>query len=130
MNKSYSVGKGEFWTIEAFEFDVNEALEDGYITEGERYEDIDTYYCESVNDIALDDFVGDLIDTYQPDTIIRINCVPRRYADFIYNHDEEYFEEVTDYGEDCLGGIEMVYDGNKLMSEEEFLESGASALPH
>ena len=110
MTTTLELGKAEFWTIEAFEFEY----EDGYFYEGERCEDLDTYWFKEV---------GGTLDQYFQDQChnnlgihdhVRVSLIPRRWATI-----EDGFP--TDYGDDCLGREDYIWNGTELLTEEEYI---------
>ena len=119
---SYSVGKGEFYTVEAFWVEYNK--EEGYFeeTDDERVEILEDYYVEEING-AMGDYVENLVKEVKeggftvPDgKFVKIYFYGRRHCDFTYNHEESYYEEV-EYGDTCMAQEEFIYDGNSVFIE-------------
>ena len=110
MTTTLELGKAEFWTIEAFEFEY----EDECFYEGERCEDLDTYWFKGV---------GGTLDQYFQDQChnnlgihdhVMVNVIPRRYATIVDG-------EVIDYGDDCLGIETYIWNGEELLTQEEYI---------
>ena len=119
---TYSVGKGEFYTVEAFWVEYNK--EEGYFeeTDDERVEILEDYYVEEING-AIGDYVEKLVSeaqeggfTVPEGKFVKIYFYGRRYRDFTYNHEESYYEEV-EYGDTCMAQEEFIYDGNSVFIE-------------
>ena len=115
MTETLELGKGEFFTIEAFEFE----LEDGYFYEGERCEAVDFYWHEHEifdNCDTLDEYVKFVCESYlTEDDQVRVSVIPRKWATFVDGLLEEY-------GDDCLGRVDYIWNGSKLITEEEFIK--------
>ena len=119
---TYSVGKGEFYTVESFWVEYNK--EEGYFeeTDDERVEILEDYYVEEING-AMGDYVEDLVKeakeggfTVPDGKFVKIYFYGRRHCDFTYNHEESYYEEV-EYGDTCMAQEEFIYDGNSVFIE-------------
>ena len=104
-----NLSKGQFFTIEAFEFEY----EDGYFYEGERCEDVDTYWYEGVGG-TLDQYVDqECNNNLNEDNHVMVRVIPRRWATIVDGIPE-------DYGDDCLGIESYIWNGKELVSEEEY----------
>ena len=114
MTETLELGKGEFFTIEAFEFE----FEDGYFYEGERCEAVDCYWHEhTIFDgcDTLDEYVKCVCESeLTEDDHVRVSVIPRRYATFVDGLLEEY-------GDDCLGREDYIWTGSELITEEEYI---------
>ena len=112
MTNTIELGKAEFWTIESHYISV----EDDYIYEEERNEDIDTYWFEQMGG-TLDQYFQDQCDNnLDEDTVCRVSLIPRRWATI-----EDGIP--TDYGDDCLGREDFIWNGKELITEDEYIES-------
>ena len=108
------LGKGEFYTIEAFTF----TLEDGIIYEEERDEELDTYWYDEpiFEGQQLDEYVLSLCyDCLSSDAPRIVDVIARRYATI-----EDGFP--TDYGDSTLDSNRYIWTGKKLVTEEEYTE--------
>ena len=104
------LGKAEFYTIEAFEF----TFEDDWFYEGERCEDVDTYWFESVGG-TLGEYVMDQCNNnLNEDDHVMVSIIPRRWATI-----ENGIP--TDYGDDCLGREDYIWNGYDLLTQEEYI---------
>ena len=119
---TYSVGKGEFYTVEAFWVEYNEDGEYFEETDNERVEILEDYYVEEING-AIGDYVEKLVSeaqeggfTVPEGKFVKIYFYGRRHCDFTYNHEEGYYEEV-EYGDTCMAQEEFIYDGNSVFIE-------------
>ena len=110
----YEAKKGEFYTVEAF--NVTWDYEEEAWVEGERFEDIDTYYVEEIENYGINEFIEKLLEEVglEDNQTIRIDFVPRKYAQFTYNHKNEHYEEV-EYGDSCMGVEEYVCEANEVI---------------
>ena len=110
MTNTIELGKAQFWTIEAFQFEY----EDDCFYEGERCEDVDTYWYEGVSD-NLDEYVREVCDlnlTYLDH--VMVSLIPRRWATIVDGIPE-------DYGDDCLGREDYIWNGRELLTQEEYI---------
>jgi hypothetical protein len=111
MTKTINLGKAEFFTVEAFQFE----FEDECFYEGERCEDVDHYWYEQLGG-TLDGFVKEICDmNLTEDDHVIVRVIPRRWATIVDN-------EVEDYGDDCLGIESYIWNGKELVSEEEYTQ--------
>ena len=110
MTETLELGKGEFYTIEAFYFE----LEDGYFYETEACESVDTYWCEQVGG-TLDQYIRDeCYNNLTKDDRVMVSVVPRRYATFVDGLLDEY-------GDSCMGQEDYIWNGTKLITQEEYI---------
>ena len=110
MTETLELGKGEFYTIEAFYFE----LEDGYFYETEACESVDTYWCEQVGG-TLDQYIRDeCYNNLTEDDRVMVSVVPRRYATFVDGLLDEY-------GDSCMGQEDYIWNGTKLITQEEYI---------
>ena len=110
MTTTVELGKAQFWTIESFQFEY----EDDCFYEGERCEDVDTYWYEGVSD-NLDEYVREVCDlnlTYLDH--VMVSLIPRRWATIVDGIPE-------DYGDDCLGREDYIWNGRELLTQEEYI---------
>tara|TARA_B100002019_G_C21211634_1_gene569770 strand:+ start:490 stop:855 length:366 start_codon:yes stop_codon:yes gene_type:complete len=109
MTQTIELGKAEFITIEAFEFE----LEDGCIYEGERIEAIDTYWYEQMG-CDLYDYVYELCsNNLEKDEEAVIQIIPRRWATIVDG-------ELEDCGDSCLGQEEFIWVDGNLFTQEQY----------
>lgn len=104
--------KGEFFTVEAFRFEV----EDGEVVEEERNEDIDTFWHSQMS-MGLMEFVLSECRECLGEGPTLIDLSPRTYAELDDNG------ELEDYGDTCMGTERYIWTGEELTPEEEYLES-------
>ena len=121
MTETLELGKGEFYTIEAFYFE----LEDGCFYETELYEAVDCYWHEHTifdNCDTLDEYVKHICETnLTEDDRVMVSVVPRRYAIFVDGLLDEY-------GDSCMGQEDYIWNGTKLITQEEYItEASLSA---
>ena len=111
MMLNLELGKGQFWTIEAFQFEY----EDECFYEGERCEDVDTYWFEQVGG-TLDQYFRDQCNNnLGKDDHVIVSLIPRRWATIVDGIPE-------DYGDDCLGREDYVWNGYELLTQEEYID--------
>ena len=105
--------KGEFYTIEAFEFE----LEDGYIYEANRDEDLDTYWYENAifEGQSLMEYVTALCYDCLKDNVRIVDVNARRWATIVDGF-------VEDYGDSALDCNRYVWTGKRLVSECDYTE--------
>ena len=109
MTQTLELGKAQFFTIEAFEFEY----EDGCFYEEERCEDVDTYWFEQVGG-TLDEYVRqECMNNLDEDNHVMVSVIPRRWATIVDGVPEEY-------GDDCLGREDYIWNGKELISQEEY----------
>ena len=108
MTQTLELGKAEFFTIEAFYFE----LEDGYFYEEDRCETIDTYWYVGLGS-SLQETLEDEVSKLEEDEICRVSIIPRRWATIEDG-------EVIEYGDDCMGREDYIWNGKELVSEEEY----------
>ena len=108
--QTIELGKAQFWTIEAFYFE----LEDGYFYEGERCEDVDAYWFPQVGGTLEEYFNDQCNNNLGEDDLVRVSLIPRRWATI-----EDGIP--TDYGDDCLGREDYIWNGAELLTEEEYI---------
>ena len=110
MTTIVELGKAQFWTIEAFQFEY----EDGYFYEGERCEDVDTYWYEGVGGTLGEYLDQECNNNLNEDDHVMVSLIPRRWATI-----EDGIP--TDYGDDCLGREDYIWNGNELLTQEEYI---------
>ena len=107
------LGKGEFYTIEAFTF----TLDDDTLYEDERDEDLDTYWYDSpiFEGQLLYEYVTSLcLDQLKTSPrIVDVNA--RRYATIVDGFP-------TDYGDSTIDSNRYVWTGKRLVTEEDYIE--------
>ena len=109
MTQTLELGKAQFWTIEAFEFE----LEDGTISEGERIESIDTYWYEQMGS-EMYDYICDLCENnLEKDKEVMISIVPRKWATIVDG-------ELEDCGDSCVGQEEFIWIDSELFTQEQY----------
>lgn len=109
MTQTLELGKAQFFTIEAFEFEY----EDGCFYEEDRCEDLDTYWFEQVGG-TLDEYVlQECMNNLDEDNHVMVQVIPRRWATIVDGIPEEY-------GDSCLGIETYIWNGKELVSEEEY----------
>ena len=102
------IEKGQFVTIEFFT-DVNQE---------ERYQDGDSdfYFIHDLNDETIEEaIINTLGDVSEK---VYINVAPRRYAEVVIEDGE--IEEVVDYGDECLGGEDYIYENSVLLTSSDY----------
>ena len=110
MTTTVELGKAQFWTIESFQFEY----EDGYFYEGERCEELDTYWFESVGG-TLGEYVDQECNNYlKEEDHVMVSLIPRRWATIVNGIPE-------DYGDDCLGREDYIWNGSELLTQEEYI---------
>jgi len=110
MTTTVELGKAQFWTIESFQFEY----EDGYFYEGERCEELDTYWFESVGS-TLGEYVDQECNNYlKEEDHVMVSIIPRRWATIVNGIPE-------DYGDDCLGREDYIWNGSELLTQEEYI---------
>ena len=113
-----NLSKGEFFTIEAFEFEY----EDGYFYEGERCEDVDTYWYEGVGG-TLDQYVQqECYNNLNEDNHVMVQVIPRKWATIVDGL-------VEDYGDDAFSIETYIWNGKELVSEEEYTQELLHSSP-
>ena len=111
MTQTLELGKAEFFTIEAFQFDY----EDDCFYEEDRCEDVDTYWWEGVGG-TLDEYVRqECNNNLTEDDHVMVNVIPRRWATIVDGIPE-------DYGDDCLGIESYIWNGTELITQEDYIE--------
>ena len=110
MTTTIELGKAEFWTIEAFQFEY----EDECFYEEDRCEDVDTYWYEGMGNTLEEYFREVCNDNLTEDDHVMVSLIPRRWATIVDG-------EVTDYGDDCLGIETYIWNGSELMTQEEYI---------
>ena len=108
MTNTLELNKGEFYTIESHFFE----FEDGCFYEEDRNETIDTYWYEGLG-ISLQESLEQQVSKLEEDEICRVSLIPRRWATIVDG-------DVEDYGDDCLGREDFIWNGNELVTEEEY----------
>ena len=109
MTQTLELSKGQFFTIEAFEFEY----EDNEFYEGERCEDVDTYWFEQMGG-TLDEYVQqECNNNLNEDNHVMVQVIPRRWATIVDGIPE-------DYGDDALGIESYIWNGKELVSQEEY----------
>ena len=112
MTNTIELGKAEFWTIESHYISV----EDDYIYEEERNETIDTYWYEGYDDQTLEESLNQQVSRLDEDEVCRVSLIPRRWATI-----EDGIP--TDYGDDCLGREDFIWNGKELITEDEYIQT-------
>ena len=103
------LGKAEFFTIEAFNFEY----EDECFYEEERCETIDTYWHTQMG-ITLDDFVDEQCKHLdEEDGHVMVSIIPRKWATIVD-------DEVIDYGDDCMGREDYIWNGEELVKQDDY----------
>ena len=103
------LNKAEFFTIEAFEFEY----EDNEFYEGERCEDVDTYWFEQLGG-TLDEYVQqECMNNLNEDNHVMVQVIPRKWATIVDGIPE-------DYGDSALGIESYIWNGTELVSEDEY----------
>ena len=111
MTQTLELGKAEFFTIEAFQFEY----EDECFYEEDRCEDVDTYWYEGVGG-TLDEYVRqECNNNLTEDDHVMVNVIPRRWATIVDGIPE-------DYGDDCLGIESYIWNGTELITQEEYIK--------
>ena len=113
MTSTIELGKGEFYTIEAYTF----TLEDDALYEDERDEDLDTYWYDDpiFEGQSLDEYVRSLcIDCLKTSPRI-VDVVARRYATIVDGFP-------TDYGDSTIDSNRYIWTGKRLVSEYDYLD--------
>ena len=110
MTQTVELGKAQFWTIEAFEFEY----EDDCFYEGERCEDVDTYWFESMGGTLGEYVDSECNNNLCEDDHVMVSLIPRRWATI-----ENGIP--TDYGDDCLGREDYIWNGAELLTQEEYI---------
>ena len=111
MTQTLELGKAEFFTIEAFQFEY----EDECFYEEDRCEDVDTYWWEGVGG-TLDEYVRqECNNNLTEDDHVMVNVIPRRWATIVDGIPE-------DYGDDCLGIESYIWNGTELITQEEYIK--------
>ena len=111
MTQTLELGKAEFFTIEAFQFEY----EDECFYEEDRCEDVDTYWWEGVGG-TLDEYVRqECMNNLTEDDHVMVNVIPRKWATIVDGIPE-------DYGDDCLGIESYIWNGTELITQEEYIE--------
>ena len=117
MTSTIELGKAQFWTIEAFQF----GCEDFCFYEGERCEDLDTYWFEGMGG-TLGEYVDqECNNNLNEDDHVMVSLIPRRWATI-----EDGIP--TDYGDDCLGREDYIWNGSELLTQEEYINDSQSCL--
>ena len=111
LTTSTQLAKGEFYTIEAFHFEV----EDGCYYEEERFEPIDTFWYAGLGLTLEEKLDQECKDNLTEDDLVRVSLIPRRWATIVDGEPEEY-------GDDCLGREDYIWNGKELLSEEDYLQ--------
>ena len=113
MTSTIELQKGEFYTIEAFEF----TQEDGYIYEEDRDEDLDTYWYENAifEGQSLLEYVTALCHDCLKNNIRIVDVNARRWATIVDGF-------VEDYGDTALDCNRYIWTGKRLLSESDYLE--------
>ena len=109
MTSTIELGKAQFWTIEAFQFEY----EDGYFYEGERCEDVDTYWFEGVGGTLGEYLDQECNNNLCEDDHVMVSLIPRRWATI-----EDGIP--TDYGDDCLGREDYIWNGEELVKQDDY----------
>lgn len=110
MTQTLELGKAQFWTIEAFEFEY----EDGYFYEEERCEDVDTYWFAQMGGTLEEYMKQECYNSLDENDHVRVSLIPRRWATIVDGIPEEY-------GDDCLGREDYIWNGSELITEEEYI---------
>jgi len=110
MTQTVELGKAEFWTIEAFQFEY----EDDCFYEGERCEDVDTYWFEGMGGTLGEYLDQECNNNLGEDDHVMVSIIPRRWATIVDGIPE-------DYGDDCLGREDYIWNGSELLTEEEYI---------
>jgi len=114
MTQIIELQKGEFFTIEAFTF----TLEDGIIYEGERDEDLDTYWYD--NEIfegqQLMEYTHELCVDCLKDNVRIVDVIARRYATIVDGF-------VNEYGDDTCDNRRYIWTGKQLLTVENYISS-------
>lgn len=110
MTKTLELGKAQFWTIEAWLFD----FEDDCFYEEERCENLDTYWFEGMGGTLEQYFNDQCNNNLGEDDLVRVSLIPRRWATIVDGVPE-------DYGDDCLGREDYIWNGTELLTEEEYI---------
>ena len=110
----YEAKKGEFYTVEAYNVTWNE--EEQEWEEGDRFEAIDTYYVQEIDTYGIMEYLNKLIEEVEleDNQTVKVVFVPRRWAQFTYNHRDEHYEEV-EYGDPCMGHEEYICEGQDVV---------------
>ena len=109
MTQTLELGKAQFWTIEAFEFE----LEDDYAIEGERIESIDTYWFAQMGG-DLYDYICDQCEKNLDDNEeALIQVVPRRWASIVDGI-------LEDCGDSCIGQEEFFWVDGNLFTQQQY----------
>ena len=110
MTQTLELGKAQFWTIEAYEFE----LEDDYaIIEGEKIEDVDTYWFAQMGGDLYDYVCAQCTNNLDEDKHALINIVPRRWATIVDGI-------LEDCGDSCIGQEEFIWVDGELFTQEQY----------
>jgi hypothetical protein len=114
MTNIIELDKGEFFTIEAFEFE----LEDGCIYEQERDEELDTYWYDNpiFKGQQLDEYVKTLCIDCLGDSLRIVDISARRYATIVDGFPD-------DYGDSWGSPERYVWTGKELVTECQYIEN-------
>ena len=110
MTSTVELGKAQFWTIEAFQFEY----EDGCFYEGDRCMDVDSYWYEGVGGTLGEYLDQECMNNLNEDDHVMVSLIPRRWATI-----ENGIP--TDYGDDCLGREDYIWNGKELLTQEEYI---------
>ena len=109
MTQTLELSKGQFFTIEAFEFE----LEDDTINEGEKIESIDTYWYEQMGSEMYDYICNLCENNLEKDEEAMISIVPRKWATIVDG-------ELEDCGDSCVGQEEFIWIDGELFTQEQY----------
>lgn len=109
MTQTLELGKAQFWTIEAYEFE----LEDDYAIEGERIESVDTYWYEQMGGDLYDYICDQCEKNLDKDEDALIQVVPRRWASIVDG-------ELEDCGDSCIGQEEFFWVDGNLFTQQQY----------
>ena len=109
MTQTLELGKAQLFTIEAFEFE----LEDDYAIEGERIESVDTYWYEQMGGELYDYICDQCEKNLDKDEEALIQVVPRRWASIVDG-------ELEDCGDSCIGQEEYIWIDGNLFTQQQY----------
>jgi hypothetical protein len=110
MTQTIELGKAQFFTIEAFYFE----LKDGYCYEEERCEAVDTYWFAQMGGKLEEYMKQECYNNLDKNEHVRVSLIPRRWATIVDGERE-------DYGDECLGREDYIWNGSELITEEEYI---------